>query len=213
MGAKTQWSLGDISGRFNVTGYLSKYHNIQASVPAVIGNFTTGVIQNAARATIKGVEVDAGIRFSRLLSVDAGYSHIDAHYDSYFVGTTDLSQLPFVYTPKNQYNITGNLTLPTPASIGTVVLRATYSHQDSVYAGDTNPTQPFSYIDGYGLVNLRLDWNNFLNTKNVDLSVFATNLTDKVYRVSVIQQYAATGYTSAIYGEPRMYGGSLRVRF
>jgi iron complex outermembrane receptor protein len=212
-GIKTEWSLGSVRGRFNVTGYLSKYRNIQASVPVVIGNFTTGVIQNAARATIKGLEADGSIRFNNLLSFDAGYSHIDARYDKYVAAGVDLSSLPFVYTPKNQYNISGNLTLPLPPEVGSIVLRGTYSWQDRVYAGTTQPNQPFSYIEGYGLVNARLEWNNFLNTKNVDVAFFATNLTNKIYRISVIQQYLAAGYTTAIFGEPRMYGASLRVHF
>jgi iron complex outermembrane receptor protein len=52
-----------------------------------------------------------------------------------------------------------------------------------------------------------------MNNGHVDLSLFVTNLTDKTYRTNVIQQYNATGYSTAIFGEPRMYGVSLRARF
>lgn len=213
VGLKTSWSLGDVRGRFNVTGYTSKYKDIHANVPAIVPPFTATAIQNAARATINGVEVDANISIRRWLSIDAGYSYTDAKYDDYIVSGTDFSDLPFVFTPKHQFNIGASLTLPVPEALGNVILRGSYSWQDRIYAGDTDPTQPFSYIDSYGLLGARIDWENVLDSKNVDLSLFATNLTNKTYRIAVIQQYSASGYTSALFGEPRMYGASLRVRF
>lgn len=213
IGLKTSWALEGLRGRFNVTGYSSKYRDIHATVPAIIPPFTATAIQNAARATIRGVEVEANITFKPWLSIDAGYSYTDAKYDQYTVGGVDLSRLPFVFTPKNQYNISANLTLPTPKKLGDVIVRGTYSWQDRIYAGDTDPTQPDSFINGYGLLGARIDWQNVLDTKNVDLSFFVTNLTNKTYRIAVIQQYNASGYTTALYGEPRMYGASLRVRY
>ena len=213
IGLKTSWALEGLRGRFNVTGYSSKYRDIHATVPAIIPPFTATAIQNAARATIRGVEVEANITFKPWLSIDAGYSYTDAKYDQYTVGGVDLSRLPFVFTPKNQYNISANLTLPTPKKLGDVIVRGTYSWQDRIYAGDTDPTQPDSFINGYGLLGARIDWQNVLDTKNVDLSFFVTNLTNKTYRIAVIQQYNASGYTTALYGDPRMYGASLRVRY
>lgn len=214
LGFKSEWRLGNLAGRLNVTGYQSKYRDIQVVVNAVIPPLTASVIQNAARGTIRGVEVEGEVRASRHLSITGGYSHTDAHYDRYITPAgLDLSDLPFVYTPRNQYNLGVNLTLPIPEKAGEIVLRGTYSWQDSVYAGDTVASSPFSTIPGYGLVGARLDWNNVLDNGHVDLSLFATNLTNKAYRVSVIQQYTGNGYTSAINGEPRMYGVSLRSRF
>lgn len=220
VGLKTSWSIGDVRGRFNVTGYSSKYKDIHATVPAIVPPFTATAIQNAASATINGIEADANISIRRWFSIDAGYSYTDAKYDKYLVASldpaippTDLSDLPFVFTPKHQFNVGASLTLPLPENVGDVILRGTYSWQDRIYAGDTDPTQPSSFINSYGILGARLDWENVLDTKNVDLSIFATNLTNKTYRIAVIQQYNASGYTTALYGEPRMFGASLRVRY
>ena len=213
LGVKTSWSLAGLRGRFNVTGYTSKYRNIHATVPAIIPPFTATAIQNAARATINGVEIEANLSIRRWLSIDAGYSYTDAKYDRYLVGGIDLSDLPFVFTPKHQFNVGASLTLPVPEKFGDVVLRGTYSWQDRIYAGDTDPTQPFSFIKSYGLLGARIDWENVFDSKKVDLSFFATNLAGKNYQIAVIQQYNASGYTTAIYGEPRMYGMSLRIRY
>lgn len=216
LGVKTEWGVGDIRGHFNATGYINKYNDIQANVPLLIGALTTGGTGNAAKATIKGVELEGDVRFGRIFSINAGYAYTDAKYDRYVLPTTpptDLTSLPFVYTPKSQFNVSGNVTLPLPDTIGQIKLSATYSWKGRTYVGDTDPTQPFSFIDAYGLLGARVDWNNFLGAKYVDLSIFATNLTDKTYRTNVIQQYNATGYSTAIFGEPRMIGASLRARF
>lgn len=216
LGIKTEWAAGGVRGHFNATGYINKYDDIQANVPLLIGALTTGGTGNAAKATIKGVELEGDIRFGKLFSINAGYAYTDAHYDRYVLPTTpplDLTNLPFVYTPKNQFNASANLTLPTPDSIGQIVFSANYSWRDRTYVGDTDPTQPFSFIPAYGLAGARIDWNNFLNSGHIDLSFFVTNLTNKTYRLNAIQQYDATGYTTAIFGEPRMYGASLRARF
>ncbi|WP_186728743.1 TonB-dependent receptor [Sphingomonas panacisoli] len=216
VGIKTEWRAGGVRGHFNATGYINKYNDIQANVPLLIGALTTGGTGNAAKATIKGVELEGDIRFGRLFSINAGYAYTDAKYDRYVLPTTpptDLTNLPFVYTPKNQFNVSGVLTLPVPDSYGEIKLSANYAWKGRTYVGDTDPTQPFSFVDPYGLLGARIDWNNFLNNGHVDLSVFATNLTNKTYRTNVIQQYNATGYSTAIFGEPRMYGVSLRARF
>jgi iron complex outermembrane receptor protein len=211
-GLKTDWRAGEMSGYFNLTGYINKYDNIQVSVPLIIGTLTTAGIQNAAKATTKGFEAAGSVRFNRVISVDANYSYIDAHYDRYMSGTVDLSGLPFLSTPRNQYNVSANFTLPVNDAIGAFVARANYAWSDTTYVGDTNPTQPFSFIKSYGLINARLEWNDILGRK-IDAAIFATNLTNKTYRINVIQQYNATGYTTAIFGEPRFYGISLRARY
>ncbi|MBN8807100.1 MAG: TonB-dependent receptor [Sphingomonas sp.] len=216
VGIKTEWAAGGVRGHFNATGYINKYNDIQANVPLLIGALTTGGTGNAAKATIQGVELEGDVRFGRLFAINAGYAYTDAHYDRYVLPTTpptDLTSLPFVYTPKNQFNVSANLTLPLPESVGEIKLSGNYAWKGRTYVGDTDPTQPFSYIDAYGLLGARIDWNNVLDNGHVDLSFFATNLTNKTYRTNVIQQYNATGYSTAIFGEPRMYGMSLRARF
>jgi iron complex outermembrane receptor protein len=216
LGIKTEWAAGGVRGHFNATGYINKYNDIQANVPLLIGALTTGGTGNAAKATIKGVELEGDVRFGRLFSINAGYAYTDAKYDRYVLPTTpplDLTNLPFVYTPKNQFNVSANLTLPLPDTIGEIKLSGNYSWRDRTYVGDTDPTQPFSFVPAYGLAGARIDWNNFLNSGHIDLAVFVTNLTNKTYRLNAIQQYDATGYTTAIFGEPRMYGASLRARF
>ena len=212
LGVKTGWTLGASRGTFNVTGYRSKYKDIHAVVPAIVPPFTATAIQNAARATINGVEIDASARFGQF-SMSGGYSYTDAAYDDYEIDGVDLSDLPFVFTPEHQFNLGAAYRIPVSDTFGEVILRANYSWQDEIYAGDTDPSQPESFIASYGILGGRIDWEGAFGAELLDLSLFVTNLTNKTYRIAVIQQYNASGYTTALYGEPRMFGASLRVGF
>ena len=43
--------------------------------------------------------------------------------------------------------------------------------------------------------------------------LYVTNLTNKAYQVTALDLYNALGFTSASFGEPRMFGGTLRYNF
>jgi iron complex outermembrane receptor protein len=62
------------------------------------------------------------------------------------------------------------------------------------------------------LLNLAADWNG-LGGSPLDVSLFASNVTDRVYRVGVQALYNSLGYSVQRFGEPRMYGIRLRYRF
>jgi iron complex outermembrane receptor protein len=47
----------------------------------------------------------------------------------------------------------------------------------------------------------------------LDLSIFGTNLKDKLYRSGSNNLSGNVGFASYFYGEPRMYGATLKYRF
>jgi iron complex outermembrane receptor protein len=72
--------------------------------------------------------------------------------------------------------------------------------------------EPGALIRGYGLLNASLTWSDIGGT-SLDATIFGTNLTNKLYRVSNSGVYQTIGVHSDMYGEPRMYGIKLRYRF
>jgi len=72
--------------------------------------------------------------------------------------------------------------------------------------------QPLDYISAYGLLNLRLEWNEIMGS-SFDASLFVSNATDRIYRVGQYSSYVSDGYITSFYGEPRMFGAHLRFRF
>jgi iron complex outermembrane receptor protein len=119
---------------------------------------------------------------------------------------------PLPYSPKYRAVLTGTYTLPVPDTLGTVEFAATYAFQSSL------PTLasyiPNSRQDATNLVNLNLNWLGIAGGP-VDASFFVTNLLDEVYTVadSGVLNSPGGGYDSRLRGQPRMFGGRLRLRF
>ena len=90
-----------------------------------------------------------------------------------------------------------------------------YSWIDEVWHGATmTPNDdPLGWTDSYGLLNLSVDWSGVLGY-DIDLRLWGTNVTDKTYRAFAYTGYSgSSGFVNSVYGEPRMYGLSLRYRF
>jgi len=73
--------------------------------------------------------------------------------------------------------------------------------------------EPFGRLSSFGLLAMSIEWNGIMGSR-VDGRLFATNLTNKLYRISSSPGLSnSLGFVTSIYGEPRMYGASIRVRF
>lgn len=212
IGLKREWDLGGAKARTNVAAFYSRYKDIQRSDYALIGGFNTQVITNAAKATIKGFEFEGALIPFEALTLTGTYSYNDATYDRYIdpLGV-DRSGFPFQYVPKHKFSIDGQLRVtPRGSSAGDIALRASYGWQSRQQVA--SDIQPFDTIPSYGLLNLRVDWNR-IGGGPLDLAVFMTNATDKTYRVTSNATYYTTGLVGSVFGDPRQYGASLRMRF
>jgi len=88
---------------------------------------------------------------------------------------------------------------------------ANLTYQDRVFAGFAS-VDPGSFLPAYGLLGLRADWQRVWGS-HLDLAVFATNVTNKTYRIANEDLYSTIGTSTTVYGEPRMYGGSLTYQY
>jgi len=200
------------------------------------------IVFNADGARIQGIEVEAEIRPVEGLNLSGSYSYTDAKYTNFiqvvqpdpldrtidscngiqqvpFPGQApieiDLTCIPFAYTPKHILNLNARYILPLSEQVGTVALSGGYSYVSRTYeSATTTPNEdPRAWRAGYGLFNASIEWNGILNS-SIDARFFVTNLTNKVYRVGASPQLrTVSGFAYSIYGEPRMYGLSLRYRF
>ena len=102
------------------------------------------------------------------------------------------------------------------ANIEEVTGFANYAHTSSqnTEAVVLPALQPGAILEPYGTLNASLDWRDIAHS-GVDVGVFATNLTNKLYRISNTDVFQAGGllYWTTLYGEPRMYGLRLKYRF
>ena len=116
-------------------------------------------------------------------------------------------------TPKYKYGLSGAYTLPLDESVGKVTLFADYSHQSDSFADNRNDAGAayVPVIPGYGVLNGRIAWDKVMDS-SFDLAAFVTNVSNKTY---VLGGYPVTalGFQTFVYGEPRMYGLSVKYHF
>jgi len=211
IGVKADWTLLGIKARTNADVFHTDYTNIQRAISVLINGISSPITENAAVATIQGLEFEGTFLPTSRTEVSLAYSYLSSKYDRYFSPVLgDLSGLEFPYTPKNKVSLTGRYHLPVSARWGDVSLAATYLLQSSVNSGpDYSPTD---VIEGYGLVNLRLDWNAVAGS-TIDASLFVTNVADVAYKTRLSGLYNVFGVAGASYGEPRIFGAQLKYRF
>ena len=213
IGWKSDWSFGRVTGRTNVALYRSWYNEVQVLNNVTIGVVATTATQNAAAATVTGIEIEGEIRPLPHLSMTYGYAYTDAGYDEYVTPAgEDLGGLPFLYTPDHMYHLGLAWDTALPGAAGTLTLFAHYTWQDDMFAGFTNARVPGVTIPSYGITNVRLAWTGMFGT-GIELAVFVNNATDREYRIANNAQYESLGYALTQYGEPELIGLSLRVNF
>ena len=212
LGIKSEWSLGGVRGRTDVALYDSRLSNAQVNTSALVDNQQEAVTTNAAKASVKGVEIQNVLRPAEYIELTLGYSYMDAYYERYVTPLgQDLTGLPYAFAPRNKGSVIGRVRLPVPSDDGAIWLGADLSYQDRVFAGFTT-VDPGSYMPSYGLLGLRADWTEVWGT-NLDAALFATNVTNKAYRITNEDLYSTIGTSTTVYGPPRMFGASVRYRF
>ena len=221
VGLKADWQLGDVILRTNVSAFYEWYDNVQRVASLVFtdatGRQTTIALNlNAAKARIKGAEINALARLTKNFELSGNYTRIDAKYIAFQSvdsagNPLDLSNQPFGVVPKNRFSISGRYYLPVDEALGRVSVQATYTKQDG-YFSEAGAGTPFAQRPGYGLLDLRADWNNIMGYP-IDLGLFATNVTNKLWAAGDFPVWNSLGFHAQIWAEPRMWGAQLRYRF
>jgi iron complex outermembrane receptor protein len=197
---------------FDVAAFDYSYKNLQ--VATYTG--TASIINNAATASIKGVEAALRYQIMQGLELNLGVASTDAKYDRYdqapsigplafgLPGTiTNAAGFQMQRAPK----LTGSLGLQYTAIVsnGKVELSGNLYHSSAFYFDAANQAKQ----DGYDLLNLRAEWSSASDRLSIALS--GDNVTNKRYRLggSVTQQLAIR----SVWAAPAMYMATVRWKF
>lgn len=234
VGFKSDFRIAGAPARFNANYYYMEYRDLQRSVGDV--NFATGGQGAAfisADAHIKGVEAEASIRPWEPLEIGGNFSWTQFRYKEYnltnfglpsadcsgalipFGGVKDLSCIKGAYVAPYIWSIHVAADVPIAEDMGNLSLYVSYSHTapQHTQTGDLNEPSFGEKLPAFGTLNASLDWNNVMQS-GFDAGVFVTNAANKLYRIGGnTSVYTTQGFTSFLYGEPRMYGLKLRYRF
>ena len=198
----------------DITDYQATFYMTPAGSTS-----TVQVLTNVGRVRTQGVEMDATARPVHGLSLTATISYNDAIYGDYKDGpcpaeiTTqkvcDLSGRPVSGAPKWIVNLRGEYSHAISARLTGFIAGETSSR--SSYYGYLDDSQ-YTRTGDYTLVNLRTgirsqagNWTLYLWGKNIG----GTRYTTSYINLSSL----APGSYSAIYGDPRTYGVTLRASF
>ncbi|MBP2278248.1 MULTISPECIES: TonB-dependent receptor [Sphingomonas] len=230
---------------FALDGFYSDYSNVQVpgSVGCIIGGVQSfcGITTNAAKATIKGVELESNAILARdfagagsnvTLAGTLGY--ISAKYKTFIGPTgTDVANVRvFQNTP--DWTLSGTLGATLPAGPGKVNASTTVSYRSLTHQFET--ASPFLDQPGYALWDAHLTYT--FGKGRYSIGVHAKNITDKHYKTSGYQYirtdlagnpinlanvpvpngpYVPTlgkeGIATAFYGNPRQVFGTITAKF
>ncbi len=188
--------------RLNLSAFQLDFKDLQ--VEQLDDVLLTTVVANAANAKIRGVEGELTLAVTEGLTLSGSGSIIDAKYlDSLDVGRNlDFTGNKLPRTSDFQYSVAADYVVP----LGALSAKAhvDYVYQDDFFYGPDNT----NFEPGYGLLNARIGIG--AADDGWAVSVWAKNLTNKLYRVSVIP---FLGDEASLYGPPRTYGVRFSSKF
>lgn len=193
--------------RLNADVFEEKYNNIQTNVFSPFNPLIIDVL-NAAKATIKGVEVDATVLVAKGLTVNGSYGYLDPHYGhvTSLTGTDVTSLYRFPNAPKQSYTL-GASYESAPMRIGTLQADVNWSWRARYFGLASNPN---IIGNSYGLLGARIGLKDVNGIKGFSASLWGRNLTNKAYETTV---FAIGAVPVAAFGEPRSYGIDLSYKF
>jgi iron complex outermembrane receptor protein len=204
-GIKAQWLNDQL--RTNLAAYRTKYNGIQRNrvVPGPAGPVTR--IDNAASATIKGLEAELIARPTSNFDMAASFAYTDTKYKSFVLSGADVSANKFPFVPKYTYSLSANYEQPLN-EFGSLSLHADWSYRDDVEFVVINRA-PLRQ-SAYGILSARATLD-FTDQPGLRVAVFGTNLLKKKYNVGAVE--VGLGYDVLYRGEPRIVGVEVTKTF
>jgi iron complex outermembrane receptor protein len=209
--------------RVNVEGFYYNYSNIQ--IDNVMGAAT--ILTNAAKARIKGVDVDITARPISNFTVNLSVEYLHARYVDYQGGVEevyqpitggnivptpgpDLSGNNLPQSPPFTLTLSGNYKIPT--SFGHFDLGANYFHGGNYYfSADNGQAQISPAVDRQPILNLLGGSLTYTTSdEKYSIGVWVKNATNKLYYSFAIQTAFASYYSPA---PPRTFGVTAQAHF
>jgi iron complex outermembrane receptor protein len=204
-GVRSEWFGRRL--RLNATVFHSDYEDIQLRQQSIVGGILTTIIDNAARARIRGLEVEAAARISDRLRASLAYGHLDPRYID--VGTVPnlTPDSDFQRTPRHSLAASFDYTLPLGST--SLTLHGDYSYRSH----EQFQLQPSPFDQGgYGLLAARLTFRG--QGDRWSIALFGTNLADKRYRAAGrANGIVDVGSAQSIIGLPRQIGLEFKAGF
>ena len=203
----------------NLAAFRTDVSDFQANITVPIAG-STAIIQyiaNIPKVRSQGIEADAGWSPSRWVNLGTSLAYTDAKYVSYANAPNapennpaatppqHLSGAPLAGVSKFAYTLSADVAHPVQGNF------EAYAHADYLHRSSFNTTATnsiYGIVPHYGLLNARIGLRTPDN--RYDVSLWVRNLTNADYYIS----RGATNYglITAVTGDPRTFGATVRVK-
>ncbi len=209
-------ALADARVRLATTAFYYDYDDLQIltlAPGAPVGAFP--VIENAAAATLYGVETELRVRPRAGLDFRGSVAFLQAHYDSFDSvdpnnptddPRRDGDRLPQAPKASGFLGVTWRLPLPLPKRFGTVEAHANWSFRTEVYYNAFQDR--FAREGAYDVAGAHLRWRG--PEGRFAVTLFGRNLGDETYATTVVRQDPLVG-SLRTFGAPRTFGVEMDV--
>lgn len=225
IGAKSEFRLGGVPIRANISAFRSKYSGIQRRITAFVDNVPAAYIRNASAAKVQGIEIQGDIHLGQL-DLSASGTYLDAKYTNFQTELApgqfaDLTANALAQAPKYTGSVTAAYHVPIDAKVAErLTASVTWSYQSVIYFEDfnqldatlNNRIDPFNTQSAFSIWNAQLSASNVLGT-GFGVQAFIKNIANKLYAVSKSNALGSFGFATSIWGEPRTYGVAINYRF
>jgi iron complex outermembrane receptor protein len=214
VGYKSDWDVGDVAVRTNVALFRQWYKDVQAdSLEPDIASVVY-VVRNGPHATLSGFEFESMVSLPQGIDLGANVAYLDTDFDFSSLVASDAATFRnqlLQDRPKWKYNLSATYHVPISPDLGELSISAQWDYQSTVGLVKAAHSD-FDRQPGYGLLNLSANWDHFMG-KPLTVSIFANNVTDKLYATGSYALTNVLGTSALSYGEPTMYGVRIKYAF
>ncbi len=215
-GVKSEWFNGRLNANANVFKY--NYQDIQVNVVGPLPTsqgVAVSYLQNVKDGKASGAEFDIEALPIENLHINADVGILNTKFTDFTVagvGTavTSYDGNRFVRSPHYSAVLGFDYDIPL-GNGGKVVAGGDWKYQSKQFYFTTNQTDPLLGSGGYTLGNVRLSY--LLPGEKTTFTVYADNVSDKVYRNHALPGSAGATGDTTIYGDPRTAGVSVTQKF
>ena len=217
-------SMFDNQVNLSLAAYYYDYTDLQVTTTVVEGGVGTPSFDNAAAASITGLELDMQTAVTDDLFVNITYSYNKSEYDDYnvvdstscaFYGTEeacaiqDLSGNQLNMAPETKFSLTATQYIELE-DMGLITLTAGYSYVGEQYSRAFN-LDKWDKVDSYDNIDARVSWTS--PEEAFVIAAFVKNVGDERDAIYNSSPSTVTRMQASTLSDPISYGLQLRYNF
>lgn len=214
-------TLFDNNVNLSLAAYYYDYADLQVLSTVTEGGVTTAAFDNAAEATVMGVEAEMQAWLTSDLRVMANYSYTNSEYDNYTAvdstacailgecSVQDLAGNQLNLAPENKFSVSASQYFELD-NIGTILLTAGYSYVGEQYSRAFNRSD-WDQVDSYDRLDARLSWTS--ESEAIEVAAFVRNAADERDILRYSTPSTVTRLQNVELSDPISYGLQLRYNF